>query len=163
LNPAYLNLLHARYSLHDIRDVEALCHEIVNRSDLDLSHHERESLVAYLISECWLLSQRYENGRGSTKAFSGWATTNLRLRVTDWQRKEFGRTKWIFKDRVHERPRPVVHSLDADGAERNLLESSLAAGSVDDGALGLADELRGLEARAIRPRGRKRRVDWDSN
>jgi hypothetical protein len=157
-----LRLLNGRFSLLDIDDVEALCQDIANRSGLELQYHQRESLLTYLIEECWRLSGRYEEGRGSTTSFAGWATTNLRLRVTDWARIEFGRTTWAFKDRTYERPRPVVHSLDVDGAERDLLGTSLAAGSVDDGAFGTAAELRSLDARAIRPRGRNRRLDYDS-
>jgi hypothetical protein len=107
-------LLNGKLSLHDIKDVEALCQDIANRAGLELQYHQRESLLTYLIEECWRLSGRYEEGRGSTTSFAGWATTNLRLRVTDWARIEFGRTTWAFKDRTYERAQPIVLSLDID-------------------------------------------------
>jgi DNA-directed RNA polymerase specialized sigma24 family protein len=97
--------------LYDVRDVEALCTSIVQRSRLSLDHHDREDLTAYLIATCWELSLRYEPGRTS---FSTWATTTLRLRVIDWNRARNGRTRWQFSGHTYERERPRLVPLDAE-------------------------------------------------
>jgi hypothetical protein len=86
--------------------------EIVHRSRLELNHQDREELAAFLVAECWHLSVRYRRGTGSTTSFAGWATTTLRLRVVDWRRARFGRTRWQFSGRAHEREQPQLVSLD---------------------------------------------------
>jgi DNA-directed RNA polymerase specialized sigma24 family protein len=93
-------LLSRPLPLFDVRDVEALCTGIVRHSRLPLDHHDREDLTAYLIATCWELSLRYEPGRTS---FSTWATTTLKLRVIDWNRKRNGRTRWQFSGHTYER------------------------------------------------------------
>jgi hypothetical protein len=110
-------LLNGTFSLLGIQDVEAFCGRIVERSGLRLSVEDREEFLVFLVEECWLLSTRFQHSRIS---FSSYAGTNLRLRAVDWQRQRFGRTRWVFKDRVYERPRVELVSLDADGGDGEL-------------------------------------------
>jgi hypothetical protein len=148
-----VSLLSSQFSLLDIRDVESFTGRIVERSGLRLSVEDRDDLHVYLIEECWELSTRFEP---SGISFSSYAGTNLRLRVVDWQRRRFGRNRWVFKDRVYERPRVELVSLDAD-AELGRLDESLAASSMDSDALGFASDMRDLDRRSSRP---GRRSDW---
>jgi hypothetical protein len=129
-------LLNGTFSLLGIADVEAFTGRIVERSGLRLSVEDRDDLHVYLIEECWELSTRYQPSRIS---FSSYAGTNLRLRVVDWQRGRFGRTRWVFKDRVYERPQPVLVSLDADDTLRDRLDEALAARNGDPQADSTAD------------------------
>jgi hypothetical protein len=147
-------LLNGTFSLLDIRDVESFTGRIVERTSGRLSVEDREELHVYLIAECWELSTRFQPGRIS---FSSYAGTNLRLRVVDWTRGRFGRTRWVFKDRVYERPRVEIVSLDADDPELGRLDESLAASSMDSDALGFASVMRDLDRRSSRP---GRRSDW---
>jgi DNA-directed RNA polymerase specialized sigma24 family protein len=129
-----MSLLSRPLPLFDVRDVEALCTSIVQRSRLPLDHHDREDLTTYLIETCWELSLRYEPGPTS---FSTWATTTLKLRTIDWNRKRNGRTRWQFSGHIYERPRPVVVSLDTE------LVDTLAAGA-GDSALDSETDLAGV-------------------
>jgi hypothetical protein len=105
-----------------VRDVEALCVSIVQRSSLELSHHEREDLTTYLIETCWSLSLRFEPG-GIT--FSTWAGNTLKLRLVDWQRSRKGRTKWAFANgSSYVRTRPEYVSFDADDSLRDRVEAA---------------------------------------
>jgi hypothetical protein len=139
-------LLSSRFSLLGIADVEGFCGRIVERSGLRLSTTDREELHVYLIEECWLLSERYRPGR---VAFSSFADTRLRLRVVDWQRQRFGRTRWTFSGREYERPRPQLVPLDDSLDDR--LGAALTGSGVDGDASGFAADMRALDARARRP------------
>jgi hypothetical protein len=44
-----------RLCLHDIDDTVAFCGAIVGRSGIELSHYEREDLVAHLVGEAWII------------------------------------------------------------------------------------------------------------
>jgi hypothetical protein len=149
-----VSLLNAKYSLLGIADVEAFTARIVERSGLRLSPEDREELHVYLIEEAWLLSERYRPGGVS---FSTVAGTTLRLRVVDWKRARWGRTRWAFSGHTYERERPQLVSLDADDPEHDRVGTTLSGGSLDDGASRLADELRALDKRGRRP---SRRRDW---
>jgi hypothetical protein len=46
----------------------------------------------------------------------------LAKRIVDWYRKEKGQTRWAFKNRVYERPRPEFVSLD--GPEHDRLDAA---------------------------------------
>jgi hypothetical protein len=139
-------------ALHDVADAEGFCAFIVARSRLELSYHDREDLHAWLVSECWLLSLRFEPGGIS---FSTYAGNTLKRRSIDWQRQRFGRRTWRFRDKVYERPRVTLVSLDDPGNDR--LESALGGSGLDDCEHRLADELRALDQRGSRP---SRRRDW---
>ena len=136
----------SRFSLLGIADVERFCGRIVERSGLRLSTTDREELHVYLIEECWLLSERYRPGGAS---FSTWANTRLRLRVVDWQRQRFGRTRWTFSGREYERERPELVALDDSLDDR--LDAALAGSGVDGDASRFAADMRALDARARRP------------
>ena len=124
-------MLTGTLSLHEIDDVEAFTLAIVQRSRLELSHHDREDLVAYLLTECWRLSLRFEPGGIS---FSTYAGTTLRGRLVDWQRKRFGRTRYVFSDRVLERKLPELVSLDADDSNGDPLGDNLGTRAGDPAA-----------------------------
>ena len=109
-------------ALHDIADTEALAASIVHGSGLELSFHDREDLLAFLVATAWQLSLVYEPGGIS---FSSWAGTTLRRRLVDWQRQRFGRTRWQFAGRSYERARPQLVSLD--DSERDQLGDDHAA------------------------------------
>jgi hypothetical protein len=69
-----------------------------------------------------LVSLKYDAERGE---FTTWIGRARGRSITDWQRKHYGRTKWVFRDRVYERPRPQLVSLDAGDPD---LEGLLADG-----------------------------------
>jgi hypothetical protein len=132
--------------LHDVDDGVRFAGAIANRSRLELSYHDAEDLRQYLVTELWLLSTRYDPAVSSI-SFSTWAGTTLRLRVVDWQRQRFGRTKWSFAGRTYERPRPNLVPLDA------RLDDALGAGAgdpADGGDLGLARVLDGGDRQRLR-------------
>ena len=114
-------LLNATYSLLGIPDVERFTARILRSSGLELSRQDREELHVYLIETAWELSLKHDPERG---AFSTWVGYALRRRVVDWQRKRY-RTRWVSRDRVYERPRVELVSLDHCGHDR--LEAALAA------------------------------------
>jgi DNA-directed RNA polymerase specialized sigma24 family protein len=127
------SVLTSRLPLHDVRDAVALCGNVIARSRLTLSPDEHDDLLTYLVETAWKLSLRYEQGRGSTTTFAGWATTILRMRIVDWQREKYGRGY-----------RP--HFVSLDDPEHDRVGASLEAGDGDpadsgDPALGglLAD------------------------
>ena len=90
-------MLNGTLSLHDVRDVEAFCAKVVHRSGLRLDTDQQNNLLAYLIGECWLLSERYDPGNGHTTSFAGWAAHDLRRRVIDWARAEYGRSPTWYR------------------------------------------------------------------
>jgi len=126
-----------RLELHDVSDVFAFASAIAERSGLSLGWHDREDLVAYLVSEAWILSERYERGDERYRSnFSGFATPLLRLRCTDWLRRKSGRTIWRFRNpdgsiRIHERPRAILVSLDVNDSDLDRLDETLTEGNGD--------------------------------
>jgi DNA-directed RNA polymerase specialized sigma24 family protein len=140
-----------RLALFDVHDAERFVAAIAAKSNLRLSHHDAEDLRQHLLVECWKLSTVEPQPWRSS--FSGWVTPILRRKVVDWHRQRFGRTRWQFSGgRVHERQLPQFVSFDGPNVDQ--LGAAVGRSGVDDGALGVAAELRGLEARARRPRGR---------
>jgi hypothetical protein len=105
-------VLNQRYELHDIRDTEAFCAYILQRSRLTLTPQDHEDALAYLIEETWILSTRHRPGN---TPFSAHAATRLPQRLIDWQRKR--------KDtRYPSNTRYTQHSLD-DHRIRNRLDN----------------------------------------
>jgi DNA-directed RNA polymerase specialized sigma24 family protein len=96
-------------ALWNVDDAQAFCWAIVRKAGRELDYHDAEDLAQYLLVECWRLSERYEPGGPD---FDGWAAKILKLRVVDWERSRFGRTKWAFNDRTYERAKPALVSLD---------------------------------------------------
>jgi hypothetical protein len=144
-------LLPRQWRLHDIDDVEAFCRRVLERAGSRLYADEAEDALAYLISECWVLSSAYDPERGAS--FATFAYRALSRRLVDRARSKY-RTRWVFKDRVYERPRPDLLSLNALNPEHDRLGLAEPGGGVDNGACRLAAELRVLRARGRRPAGR---------
>lgn len=102
-------MLQGTLTLHDIRDVEAHCTWIIQRSRITPQTADHEDLLAYLIATCWELSlppQRWHT------SFNGWATPLLQLRTIDWYRQRHGRTRYQFSTHTYERPQPILLSLN---------------------------------------------------
>lgn len=114
--------------LHDVDDVFALAGSVIAKSGLELRWHERDDLEAWRVGTAWELSLSFEPGG---IAFSTFAGAILRRRVVDWQRQRLGRTRWAFRDRVYERPRPELVSFDS---ERDRLDETLASSDGDPAA-----------------------------
>lgn len=77
-------ILNSVYTLHDIKDVEAWCTTIAHKTRPGLPPHQHEDLVTYLIEATWQLSTTWQpKGR---HRFSGYASTQIPLRVIDWHR-----------------------------------------------------------------------------
>jgi hypothetical protein len=121
-------LLGSRFALFDIEDVEGFTAAIANRSGFKLDAHEHEELHVYLIETAWELSRDFRPGG---ILFSSYAGTTLRLRCIDWHRSRFGRQRWAFRDRVYERPKVELVSLDGNDSARNRLVASLAEKASD--------------------------------
>jgi hypothetical protein len=160
--PALVALLSSRLELLDIRDVEQFAGRIVERSGLELSHHDREDLLASLVVECWSCATDYDESRAK---FSTFATYRLRAAVVAWLRTSNercgrtgfvgGRTIWKFKDKPdHIRPQRVLVSFDDDDAR---LAETLAEGNGDSEAD--RDEALG---RLYAERDRTRARDYDA-
>jgi len=131
-------LLNQRWALHDVVDVEALLVTAVSRSRYadGFRPDERDDLLAYLLKYAWRLSEKHNPSRGS---FAGFLYGCVGRAIVDYHRSRY-RTRWVFRGRVVERPRPELVSLDAAG-----LDEALGAGSgdpADSGDLGLAGVLR---------------------
>lgn len=92
-----------------IDDTEAFATAIIKRARLNLTPHDHEDLLAYLVEETWILSRTYRPG---TKSFSTLAGERLPLRIIDWQRQRHGRTRWQFSHTTYERTHPELTTLD---------------------------------------------------
>jgi DNA-directed RNA polymerase specialized sigma24 family protein len=112
-------MLNGTLQLHDIRDVEAYCRTLLQNARLEITQHDAEDALAYLVETAWELSTK--EPRQWHTSFSGWLTPLLRLRIIDWQRQRYGRITWTFRDYERDtgrrpqnltRPRPSIHSLD---------------------------------------------------
>ena len=122
-----------------MRDTERLAQSVLTRAGLDLSYHDAEDALAFLIEQAWEASTRYEPGAGAS--FSTLCTVVLQRKVVDWQRKRYGRTVWKFSGgREYRRERPTVVSLDT-----GLLDAEPARSGdlADSGTSSLAGILRG--------------------
>jgi hypothetical protein len=148
-------LLNGVLQLHDGRDAGLLCRRIINCSRFAGQSSDHEELLTYLVEECWALSLRYEPG-GSTR-FSTYATNTLCKRLIDWPRSRYGRTRWVFRHRVYERPRVGLVSINGDVPNGSPMVETLPGGSLYDGEHRLADEHRLLDERGRRPGWRD---DW---
>jgi hypothetical protein len=153
-------VLNEPLALHDVQDAEALCARVIERSGLSLSYHDAEDLLAYLVATAWALSLVYDRGDPQyPSGFSTYATRTLGLRLIDWQRSRFGRTKWKFsatssinagyRGRTIERERPALVSLD--DPEQDRVGSTLVRSSLDGDERGFAAHMRMLAKRGRRP------------
>lgn len=99
-------VLQGKLRLHDIEDVEAWTGALIGQHSLN--YHDHEDLHAYLIEQAWELAGQYRPGEAR---FSSWAGSILRKRIHDVDRARF-RTRWVFHDRIYERPQPEFVPLD---------------------------------------------------
>lgn len=104
-------MLNGKLALHDIQDVEAFTATILQRNRRTTATEDHEDIHAWLIETCWELSLIYRPDNATVR-FSTYARTTLTYRLTDYIRTRNGRTRWQFKDRTYERPRPTLISLD---------------------------------------------------
>lgn len=117
-------LLNGVLELGDMRNVEHACDGIIvqylrSRRSM-LTPSEREDLLAFLVSESWMLHRRYDATRGAK--FSTFAYPQLRLRVVDWYRRKLGRGAG-----------PGEWGVEAiEGLDEFELERSLGARDGDD-------------------------------
>jgi hypothetical protein len=90
-----MTMLNGTLSLHDVDDVEAAAQKIINdfsaRSRAYFRDHDREDLLAFLISIAWRLSVRYDPNRG-------WSYSKLfyqvgSRRIADWYRARYADTR----------------------------------------------------------------------
>jgi hypothetical protein len=147
-------LLNRRWALFDVSDVEGFVHATIRAGKVELSYHEHEDLAAYLLAECWLLSQSFQPELGVF--FSRFAAPRLRNKAVDWVRSTRGRTRWKFSGgRVHERRRPEFVSLDGQRDDR--LDRALASRAGDPQA-DWDEDLRWL----LDSRDRERARDFDT-
>jgi DNA-directed RNA polymerase specialized sigma24 family protein len=151
-----VSLLGRTWRLHDVEDVEALAckalDDTLRKGGAYLRPDQRDDCLAFLLATAWELSERWEPGRGGV-SFATYCYRTLRLRVVDWHRQEYGRTRWKFAHGTHVRDRPDVLSLDADHPGRDRLDASLSSREgdlADDRSPDLTRMLRGEVASALR-------------
>lgn len=139
-------LLNQRWALHDVADVEALLVRAVSRSHFaaTLRGDEREDLIAWLFEVAWKLSESFDPSRGSFSTFLYGAAQRGAI---DWQRSRY-RTRWKFKDRIYERPRPILIPLD--DARLDEAVSPGAGDFADGGNQCLAGVLNGGDRQRVR-------------
>lgn len=118
--------------LLDIADLEAFCERAIQRSGItEFGYLDHDDLLAELVAFCWELSADYDPDRSK---FSTYAGNCVYTFIVNWKRSQF-RTRWVFKDRIYERPRPVFVGLDHRPDEAD------ASQSLDFAASGLSDLL----------------------
>jgi hypothetical protein len=150
-------LLAARYELHDIPDVEALCTRAARtwamKTEARLSPDDFESLAAFLIAAVWRMSERYDRDRSSS--FEAIVRNQIGNRCVDWLRTHRGRTRWQFAGHTHTREIPRAISLDVAGEDGLLGES---VGRIDDDL----EASHAPEAFGGLLDGREREAPWDT-
>lgn len=167
-------MLAARYQLHDVDDVEALCLRAARtwatRNEARLSPHDFESLTAFLIEATWRMSERYDPERSSS--FRAVVAGRLPNRCVDWLRQHRGRTRWQFSGRTYERdvPRPLSldQAFDGDplGESLGSVDGDFETGRLADPCGGLLNDrdreeawdlavCRALSRRLLRERGQR--------
>jgi hypothetical protein len=106
-------VLSSKLSLHDVDDVERFAARVLDlqlgKWRAHLRADDRESAHAYLISECWLLSERYDPTRNTS--FSKYAHNTLKLRLVDWYRAHYGDSR---HGRSGEQPLSLNAPADAE-------------------------------------------------
>ena len=90
-----LRVLASPVSLHDVRDVEGLCRNVLDRYLRTSGGHLRadhyEEALSHLFEVSVVLASRYDRSRSLTQlSFSTYSSRILEKRVTDWYRKKFG-------------------------------------------------------------------------
>lgn len=116
-------MLTGTLTLHNV-NTEKLCTRIIKqtRKTAHLNHTEREDLLAYLIIATWKLSQRFDPSRNDS--FENYAAPILKLRIVDWWRTYYHRTRWAFNDHTHQRDPIHITTLDRLDDPHTLRTSS---------------------------------------
>ena len=133
-------MLSHKLALYDIDDVEAFCTSIFKPRAPAIPSRDHEDAIAYLIETTWELSLDYNAGALPSR-FGFYAKRILARRLIDWQRRQYGRTKWTFgasrPGYANERPRPDLVSLEhrPNDPDHSLMDH-LHTGRYED-ALGL--------------------------
>jgi DNA-directed RNA polymerase specialized sigma24 family protein len=104
------------FQLWDITDVPAFITAYIQRTNPELTWHEREDLHQELTIATWQASLTFDPARSR---FSTFATSIISRKTTDWKRKTKGRTKWQFAGRTHERKLPTLIPYDTDQLEHH--------------------------------------------
>jgi hypothetical protein len=112
-----MSLLGRPWALHDVEDVERLVRTALDDGlrarGAHLRVHQYDDALAFLLGAAWEISERWEPGRGGV-AFATFLYRTIRLRLVDWWRAEFGRSKWQFSNGAHVRERPVIYSIERE-------------------------------------------------
>lgn len=91
-------------------DVESFCQAAIRRSGLtEYGYLDSDDLLAELIAFCWQISSDFDPKRASFSTFAG---GRIKRFIIDWKRSDY-RTRWVFKGRIYERPRPELVSYEA--------------------------------------------------
>jgi hypothetical protein len=84
-------MLQGTLTLHDLRDVEAFCNaaldQALNRSRANLRPADHDDALAYLISQTWRLSLRYDHNKNPS--FTSFARTFQPRFLVDFYRTRF--------------------------------------------------------------------------
>jgi hypothetical protein len=147
-------VLPQKLTLHELTDVEAVCANVLRRSQVPAA--DCEEALAFLLVASWGLSERYDAG-GRPSRFGHYLKARLPFRLVDWQRQRCGRNTWKFKDGVYERPRVDLVSYDN---ERDRLDE-LVAERAGDPETARRSDLDGLLADSGRQRDRDLRFSPD--
>jgi hypothetical protein len=111
-----VSLLGRTWALHDLEDAERFVSKVLDDSlrkrGAYLRSHEREDALSFLLATLWELSERWDPERAPS--FATYAYRTLRLRVVDFYRQEYGRTRWQWSDTLYERERPAVFSIERE-------------------------------------------------
>ena len=133
-----MSLLGRPWRLREVADVEGLARAILERQLGKLGARLRPDLhdeaLCFLLEAAVRADRSYDPSRGAWEPFLRW---KLQTGVVDFYRREFGRTRWAFRDFVHERTIPDLLSLDYRGGEGELdsafarEQSEFEAGDID--------------------------------
>jgi hypothetical protein len=127
---ASVSLLGRQWTLREVADVEAFARCILEakleRRGALLRPDLYEEAVACLLEVAFRADRSYDaTYGGSFEQYLGWKISNG---VVDFYRRELGRTRWQFRDFLHERERPNVISLD-DQCRESELDGALIGSS----------------------------------
>jgi hypothetical protein len=87
-------LLNGVLQLHDVQNVENFCRRAIQAEMRrlrmpGLNPTDHDEALAYVIAECWILSERYNPAL--TPSFSTYAYPKCRLRFINWLHTKLGR------------------------------------------------------------------------
>jgi hypothetical protein len=140
-----VTLLGRPWQLREVADVEALARAILERQLGKRGAHLRtdfyDEAICFLLEVAVRADRGYNPARGPWEPFLRWKLTNG---VTDFYRREFGRTRWQFSAYTHQRERPELISLN-DQRSAGELDGALV-GSTGEFEAGRLDLERALNS-----------------